>query len=66
MLPKDRRVEIRLLDVTMLADDLGMELDDIPQHHPDAGKFLPKQFDLSDRFGLVFLRRGDSEDAGSS
>jgi hypothetical protein len=42
LLPTSSNVKIRLLDVTLLAADLGVE--DIPEDHPDRQNFLPKEF----------------------
>ncbi|KAK8067684.1 hypothetical protein PG996_006796 [Apiospora saccharicola] len=43
----------RFLDVTMLAEDMGITLADIPADHPDAAKFLPRQLGEKDLFNLV-------------
>jgi 23S rRNA U2552 (ribose-2'-O)-methylase RlmE/FtsJ len=53
MLPQTRRAEVRFMDVTMLAEDLGTRIEDITQDHPDAGKFLNRQLNREERFGLV-------------
>ena len=50
-LPSDSNVEQRFLDVTMLAADMGVER--IPEDHPDAGNFLPRQFKTPQLFDLV-------------
>ncbi|TDZ37301.1 hypothetical protein C8035_v007056 [Colletotrichum spinosum] len=47
-----RKVDIRLLDITMLAEDMGVA--DIPADHPDVDNFLPRQFDPGDVFDLAF------------
>ncbi|KAI8957997.1 hypothetical protein F5Y11DRAFT_56264 [Daldinia sp. FL1419] len=44
-------VEIRYLDVTMLAADMGVE--QIPEDHPDAERFLPRQLEPHRLFDLV-------------
>ncbi|KAK6949831.1 hypothetical protein Daesc_008152 [Daldinia eschscholtzii] len=51
-LRKDLDVEIRYLDVTMLAADMGV--DKIPKDHPDADRFLPSQLDQHIYFDPVF------------
>jgi 23S rRNA U2552 (ribose-2'-O)-methylase RlmE/FtsJ len=42
LLPNNSGVEIKLLDVTLLAADMGVE--DIPEDHPDRPSFLPREF----------------------
>ncbi|PYH46510.1 uncharacterized protein BP01DRAFT_337931 [Aspergillus saccharolyticus JOP 1030-1] len=44
-------VSLKFLDITMLAADMGRL--EIPSGHPDAGKFLPRQFSPEQRFDLV-------------
>lgn len=51
LLPQDPHVETRLLDVTMLAED--MNAPSIPATHPDRDKFLPLQLAPGDVFDLV-------------
>ncbi|PYI36409.1 FtsJ-like methyltransferase family protein [Aspergillus indologenus CBS 114.80] len=51
LLPKHHNVSLKFLDITMLAADMGRL--DIPNGHPDAGKFLPRQFSSEQRFDLV-------------
>lgn len=41
----------KFLDVTMLAADMGDDV--IPTDHPDAGRFLPRQFHPNQLFDLV-------------
>lgn len=48
-----RRRCIKFLDVTMLAEDMGIALADVPADHPDAAKFLPRQLAEADAFDLV-------------
>lgn len=50
-LPQRPNVEQRFLDVTMLAADMGMS--DIPQAHPEAENFMPRQFEPNRLFDLV-------------
>ncbi|KAI1655124.1 hypothetical protein F4813DRAFT_368722 [Daldinia decipiens] len=45
-------VEIRYLDVTMLAAEMGVE--EIPKDHPDTDRFLPRQLEPQQIFDLVF------------
>lgn len=42
---------VKLLDITMLAEDMGVT--DIPADHPDARKFLPRQIEETRLFDLV-------------
>jgi 23S rRNA U2552 (ribose-2'-O)-methylase RlmE/FtsJ len=51
LLPKEKKVNVKMLDVTMLAADLGMN--EIPEDHPDKNNFLPKQFDDARAFDIV-------------
>ncbi|KAK6221250.1 hypothetical protein QIS74_04818 [Colletotrichum tabaci] len=52
MLPDDANIDRRDLDVTMLAEDLGFT--EIPSNHPDAGRFVPRQFAANQQqFDLV-------------
>ncbi|KAI8264467.1 hypothetical protein K4K56_005397 [Colletotrichum sp. SAR 10_98] len=51
LVPKSEDIDVRYLDVTMLAADLGFE--NIPTDHPDADKFLPRQFEPGQKFDLV-------------
>ncbi|KAI1375406.1 hypothetical protein F4677DRAFT_422729 [Hypoxylon crocopeplum] len=44
-------VEQRFLDITMLAADMGVK--EIPEDHPDADHFLPRQFEPDQLFDLV-------------
>ncbi|KAI1798635.1 hypothetical protein F4811DRAFT_566284 [Daldinia bambusicola] len=52
LLRKASHVEIRYLDVTMLAADMGVE--EIPKGHPDADSFLPRQLEQGRSFDLIF------------
>lgn len=51
LLPTNSNVKIRLLDVTLLAADLGVE--EIPKDHPDRGNFLPREFSNGRVFDAV-------------
>ncbi|KAI0880717.1 uncharacterized protein GGS22DRAFT_174593 [Annulohypoxylon maeteangense] len=51
LVPNSSTVEQRLMDITMLAADMGVE--EIPKDHPDAGNFLPRQFEPDNLFDLV-------------
>ncbi|CRK36198.1 hypothetical protein BN1723_007498 [Verticillium longisporum] len=51
LLPRRADVDLRFLDVTMLAADMGSP--NIPVDHIDAEKFLPRQIDTSRVFDLV-------------
>ncbi|KAF3765351.1 hypothetical protein M406DRAFT_338832 [Cryphonectria parasitica EP155] len=48
-----RGLVIKLLDVTMLAADMGVTPDEIPPDHPDAAAFLPQQVEPGRHFDLV-------------
>ena len=49
---RDPRVQILFTDIRMLATEYGVDLDNIPTDHPNAGEFKPlrpyegKQYDL--------------------
>lgn len=45
------RVEVKFLDITMLAADMGVE--QIPLDHPEAGLFLPRQLEPDQMFDLI-------------
>jgi 23S rRNA U2552 (ribose-2'-O)-methylase RlmE/FtsJ len=51
LLPQNQNIKTTLLDVTMLASDLGV--DEIPEGHPDLANFLPKHFHEDREFDLV-------------
>lgn len=51
LLPAASNVEKRFLDVTMMAEDMGSK--EIPDNHPEAGRFLPQQFKPGQLFDLV-------------
>lgn len=51
LLPASADVEQRLLDIAMLAADMGVR--DIPEEHPDAANFLPQQLKPDQLFDLV-------------
>lgn len=53
ILKPDPKVTTRFADVTMLAEDMGVQLVDIAPDHPDVGKFLPRQLKTDETFGLV-------------
>ena len=42
--PRDPPVITKFLDLTMLAEDMGVNAATIPADHPDASNFLPRQF----------------------
>lgn len=65
LLPKRSNVTLKFLDVTMLAEDMG--LSSVPHEHPDAENFLPSQFDPRESFDLIIcdgqvLRNHDRAD----
>jgi hypothetical protein len=51
LLSEDKQQYVKFLDITMLAADMGVT--DIPEKHPDAGKFLPRQLEETQLFDLV-------------
>ncbi|KAI3571848.1 hypothetical protein IWW34DRAFT_242209 [Fusarium oxysporum f. sp. albedinis] len=51
LLPDSINVERRLLDITLLAEDMGCET--FSRDHPDARKFQSRQLEPDRRFGLV-------------
>jgi hypothetical protein len=52
-LPKNPSFEQRFLDTTLLAIDIDMDMEQIPQGHPDAENFLPRQFKSNQLFELA-------------
>ncbi|KAF7587647.1 hypothetical protein BBP40_006902 [Aspergillus hancockii] len=50
-LPKNTSVAVKFLDITMLAEDMGVT--QIPVEHTDAKSFLPRQFETGQSFDLV-------------
>lgn len=50
-LPDPNAATVELLDVTMLAADMGVEI--IPPSHPEANMFLPKKLLAHDTFDLA-------------
>jgi len=51
LLPQKENIEIKMLNITMLVAD--MDIDDIPEGHPDSANFLPKQFSGDREFDIV-------------
>ncbi|CAJ2508615.1 Uu.00g136410.m01.CDS01 [Anthostomella pinea] len=51
LLNEDDRYCVKFLDVTMLAEDLGVT--SIPSEHPDVRSFLPRQIEETRLFDLV-------------
>ncbi len=54
-----RIAAIRFLDVTMLAGEMGVDIDDdgaavVPATHPDAGRFIAERPFAGEQFDLVF------------
>jgi 23S rRNA U2552 (ribose-2'-O)-methylase RlmE/FtsJ len=52
LFPGHHSVKVKLLDITMLAADLGF--DNFPKEHPDRNNFLPKEFGDGRVFDIVF------------
>lgn len=51
--PRTKDVQIRYLDITMLAEDMGFADDRVPADHPDRDSFLPRQLGEDEDFHLV-------------
>jgi 23S rRNA U2552 (ribose-2'-O)-methylase RlmE/FtsJ len=56
LFPDTPSVEIKYMDVTMLAEDMGAG--EIPADHPDRGNFLPKEFSADSVFDIVVCGAG--------
>ncbi|KAK2002782.1 hypothetical protein LX36DRAFT_567487 [Colletotrichum falcatum] len=52
LLQPSPNVELRYMDITMLAEDMGVV--GIPAGHPDSDNFVPRQLQSDDLFHLVF------------
>ncbi len=48
------RIYVRFCDITMLADEMGAAVANIPASHPDAGSFSSDRPFLDQKFDLVF------------
>ncbi|KAI3392750.1 hypothetical protein diail_5229 [Diaporthe ilicicola] len=57
-LVKSPRLDLVQADVTMLAVDLGVPLDEIPPDHPDAKRFLKRAIRPRQQFDLVTCEGG--------
>lgn len=57
-LVKSPRLNLVQADVTMLAVDLGVSLDEIPPDHPDAKRFLKRAIRPRQQFDLVTCEGG--------
>ena len=53
LLPRDERVQIQLLDITLLAEDMGVAKNDIPSNHADAEKFVSRRLAPDQKFDIV-------------
>lgn len=53
ILSESETLKIHLLDITMLAADMDIEPDEIPEDHPDSASFLPRHFEDGQNFDLV-------------
>ncbi|EQB53632.1 hypothetical protein CGLO_06621 [Colletotrichum gloeosporioides Cg-14] len=51
LLPPSKNVEVKFMDITMLAQDMGVA--DIPSNHPESDAFIPQQLGPQDKFNLV-------------
>ncbi|KAL4985461.1 hypothetical protein BDW68DRAFT_198790 [Aspergillus falconensis] len=52
-LRKYSNITAHFLDITMLAEDIGISAAEIPPSHPDFSKFLPAYFNPDHRFDLA-------------
>lgn len=51
LLPENENIKTTMLDITMLAADLNVDY--IPEGHPDSANFLPNQFSEGREFDIV-------------
>ncbi|KAF4835272.1 hypothetical protein CGCTS75_v002822 [Colletotrichum tropicale] len=51
LLPPSKNVEVKFMDITMLAQDMGVK--EIPSNHPDSDNFIPQQLGPQDKFHLI-------------
>ncbi|KAH6868980.1 hypothetical protein B0T10DRAFT_501928 [Thelonectria olida] len=51
LLPRSLNIEKRFLDITMLAEDMGVRT--LPTEHPGVGGFLPRHLEPWQRFDLI-------------
>ncbi|KAK2037334.1 hypothetical protein LZ31DRAFT_560491 [Colletotrichum somersetense] len=51
LIPTDKRIDMKFLDITMLAADMGVT--DVPVQHPEHNKFFPQQLKPYDLYDLV-------------
>ncbi|RDK41707.1 hypothetical protein M752DRAFT_284441 [Aspergillus phoenicis ATCC 13157] len=51
LLSKYPNISVKFIDITLLTADMGLL--EIPNNHPDTGKFLPRQFESGQAFDLV-------------
>ncbi|PSN59006.1 hypothetical protein BS50DRAFT_538019, partial [Corynespora cassiicola Philippines] len=50
----DHRVQIKFVDITMLADEMGVPATSIPAAHPDSAHFSSERPFLDEKFDLIF------------
>ena len=50
---KDPRVQVKFMDLTMLAEEFGTSMSEIPKDHPDAKKFSSDRPFVGETFDLV-------------
>ncbi|KAK4683054.1 hypothetical protein QC764_121740 [Podospora pseudoanserina] len=46
-------IDINYCDVTMLAEDFGVKIEEIPASHPDHNKFMPRQFTIDEQYDIA-------------
>jgi len=51
--PRDPRVQVQFMDLTMLASEFGVSLDDIPPRHPEASHFNSARPYYGEEFDIV-------------
>ncbi|CAI0653745.1 unnamed protein product [Colletotrichum noveboracense] len=51
LLLSSRNVDVKFMDITMLAQDMGVT--DIPSDHPDSANFISQQLGPQDKFHLI-------------
>ncbi|KAK2054936.1 hypothetical protein LY76DRAFT_663308 [Colletotrichum caudatum] len=63
LIPTDERIDMKFLDITMLAADIGVT--DVPVQHPEHGKFFPQQlkpYDIPGGTMVVLLHKLEAWD----
>ncbi|PSN58524.1 hypothetical protein BS50DRAFT_655280 [Corynespora cassiicola Philippines] len=58
----DHRVQIKFVDITMLADELGVPATSTPVAHPDSAHFSSERPFLDENFDLIFCEYRESRE----